>query len=192
MNKNIIVVSGKKGSGKDTFADIFIRKKLIKELSEGTDFSKIVDFEKLSFAQPIKEILSIITDKTVKELDENKNCKLKFEDKTVRDYYRLIADSFKKIFDENIWVRLLVKKIDKNKRYIITDLRFKNEYGILLEKFNPVFIRIKRNVEEDNHISETSLDDLPDSNFDFIINNTGNIENLKREIDLFIEKLDKL
>ena len=192
MNKNIIVVSGKRGSGKDTFADIFIRKKLIKELSEGIDFSKVIDFEKLSFAQPIKEILSIITDKTVKELDENKNCKLEFEDKTVRDYYRLIADSFKKIFDENIWVRLLVKKIDKNKRYIITDLRFKNEYSILLEKFNPVFIRIKRSVEEDNHISETSLDDLPDSNFDFIINNTGNIENLKREIDLFIEKLDKL
>lgn len=190
-NKNIIVLSGKKGSGKDTFADIFKRSKLIQELNDGIPFDKIIDYKVLSFASPIKYILSYLTKRTIEDLDSNKNYEL-YHGKTVRDYYRLIADAFKEIFSEDIWVGQLISSMNENDRYIITDLRFKNEYNILLKYFNPIFIRIKRDVEDDQHKSETDLDDIPDDEFDFIIDNNGDIDSLKLQTNKLIEKINDI
>ena len=61
-NKNIIVLSGKKGSGKNTVTDMINNYLLNKQLSKGIPYLPVTDFfyKEMSFAQPIKDILSIV------------------------------------------------------------------------------------------------------------------------------------
>jgi len=128
-NKIIIGISGNKNAGKDTFAKM-VAKYLIENTKLTVGFYKVV--------YPLKKILidifyipeSVIEDPILKEkIDE-------FYDITPRRLMQLIGtEMFRKVYDENVWVMLADKNIERMKEdvIIITDVRFENEMYYIRE-----------------------------------------------------------
>lgn len=196
-NKNIIVLSGKKQSGKNTVASMINNYLLNKHISKGIPYLPTdLFYKEMSFAQPIKDILSIVAREPVDKLDEYKEVSFfdrkdsnLFTQKTPRDFYKLIADFFKKNITDYVWIDILFSKLNKDSKVIITDMRFKEEFDVLLEsKLNPIFIRIKRKARHDPSKSEVDLDDIPDSSFDYIIENDSDEKSLYNKVELFCQK----
>ena len=74
-------------------------------------------------------------------------------------------------------------------RVIIKDMRFKVEYE-QMKLLDPVFIRVKSNMGNmDTHPSETDLDDVPDSDFHIVIDNTCTRTQLKEQVQTIVKKL---
>jgi len=175
----LILVNGKKRSGKDFFAQTL-----------KAEFEKLgKTAEVMSFAEPLKDIIAETFDITHKQLDDWKNLaepvgtirqKMSGVDYTVLTDFRLILQKFgteamKKWFGEDVWVRLLASRAYNSTVdfIIVPDFRFLSE-----DVPGAITVKIK-NADFDNagdtHRSETELD-----NFEFMhyIDNTGypNIE----------------
>ena len=182
-NNRIIVISGNKGVGKDTVADI---------ICELTNYQ----YEKFSFASPIKEIASIILDDNVEKLDICKELLLHDFNEilpinmTTRQLYQKIGDTFAELFGKDIFVKVLIHKLTySNEFVVISDMRFLHEYEII-KHFNPIFIRVKtENYQVDtSHYSETDLISLPDTAFDEVILNEKTINELTNDIRQILKK----
>lgn len=179
-----IALSGKIGSGKDTVSDMII------EMSDK-------NIEKTAFAKKLKQIVAILTgvDYELTLFQEGKNSRIERFDTTIGDMLQVIGtDVMRDNFDKDVWIKALLSSIDENKNYIISDLRFKNEADIL-KKEGFVLIRVNRTdntvstSRNREHSSETDLDDY--TQFDYVINNDGSLEDLRFKVkeilsDLFL------
>jgi len=95
----------------------------------------------------------------------------------------------------DVWVDRILRRIDPDKNYVVTDVRFRNEFE-LIKEFGGYMVRIERpnrplTSVEDN-ISETDLDD---ADFDFVIVNDGTIKELHdKALEIYEEtfNLDRL
>jgi len=167
MPKIIISISGKKGAGKDTCANI-----MMDYILKNYPLLKI---KKLSFAYPLKRFVSKQWGFPLEVIEEWKNKDFEVVgDKTMRELLQDTGMSLREVFGKDIFVKVLKKEIDKNNYDIIfiPDLRFKNEYKSLINDY-PDYeyyaIKIERDIQsKDNHISEKDWEDL---NFDFVIKN---------------------
>jgi hypothetical protein len=179
----IIGLTGKKGSGKDTIANYLVSK---------------YGFIKLSFGGAVKDIVHIITgwDRELIEgsTEESRifreTIKHKIYNKTCRELMQIIGtDLFRNHFDENIWINIIINKIDINKSYVITDVRFDNE-ALSIKNLgsgnnseqDTVLVKITRtdtDSSSDLHISETGIT----VGIDFEILNDGISDNYMKEID---------
>jgi len=104
------------------------------------------------------------------------------------------------LYGKDIWVRTLESYIshrymvEKNKKFVITDVRFKNEMEWLKSVGGTLcFIDSNRGTLTDAmalHPSETEMMTVPRDYFDQIFNNEKNVEmdHLHRQIDTFCEK----
>lgn len=167
----IIGVSGKKYNGKDTVGDYLVAHH---------------GYTKLTFAEPIKDICKIVFGIT----DEQLNTHLKEEcdtrwNVTPRKLMQFIGtdlfrDNMQKIMPEiaeDIWLKVLEnkikehQKINSSSKFVITDVRFENEYA-LVKKMGGLVIKITRPefANLDTHLSETLVDTLA---FDFELINRG-------------------
>ncbi len=165
---NIIGISGKKGSGKDTFAKL-----LQKQLELSTCKSVRID----SFAANLKYCCALISgqpDYLVFYNQDMKDRKAGFLNFTNRELMQKFGDLTRSL-DKDIWVKSLFNKyLDNPPEYlIISDVRFKNE-AEHIKKLDGVLIRIESDrVKEDNHISEIELDNY--SKFDLEISNNKSL-----------------
>lgn len=185
MNKNLIVLSGKKRVGKDTVANLF------------NDYTKR-KYELRAFAEPVKEIVSQAVGTNSYRLDLFKESRLADvngiqSDLTIRELYRKTADFYKELLGEDIFAKLMLNRLAYENyefpRVIVTDMRFKVEYE-QMKLLDPVFIRVKcRMGNMDTHPSEIDLDDVPDSDFHFVIDNTCTRTQLKEQIQAIVKKL---
>lgn len=201
MNKNLLGISGKIGSGKDTFFEI------LKEKTGGI-------YENKKFAAKLKIIASLLTNMSVENFEDqefkktflseewdysdSENIDLINKKMTVREFLqRLGTDAMRDGLHTNVWVNSLfcdyfcetisvgtnefdITDMDKEPKWAITDLRFPNEY-YSIKKRNGILIRINRpDVCYNNHPSETSLDNFQ---FDYVINNDGTLEDFKIKIE---------
>ena len=197
MSEKIIVLSGKKGVGKDTVSDLIDSIILDNCQKKSIPIYQIPIFLKYPLARPIKKIVSTFTGIPIKELDENKESKLEGYYRSPREFYRKVGDFIADVFGQKSIVNYTINEIknDINEcsdrvNFIITDMRFDFEFEELKKLENVTFIRIKRNVEKDNsHYSETSLDNVPDSEFDFVIENNKNILSLRYEVKKILKEL---
>lgn len=177
----IILISGKKRSGKDYVANLL--------------HTKIENSKVVAFADKMKEILSITMNITVDELNDYKNKNkgiyihsgfMEFERKT--DFRKLLqnfgTDAMQKVFGKNIWTDLVLKQYADNP-LIISDLRFKHEYENL-KHLNPFTIYVEGGDSSDPHISEHDLDGF---SFNFIINNKEKPD-LTDQIDFAINQIN--
>lgn len=116
---------------------------------------------------------------------------------TVRDMLqKLGTEAMRNGLHPDTWVNALMcnyKKVkDKDEEYshpnwIITDVRFPNEYDAIKSK-GGIIIRVNRNESEiitNKHVSETALDDY---HFDYVINNNSDIDNLTSSINVFLKQ----
>ena len=170
---NLIALSGKMLSGKNTVADY------INELSGGI-------YEYKSFAYKVKLTASMLTGIPVSmlELQEVKQSKLgpEWGGMTVREMLQKIGtDCMRDNLHKDVWVNSLFTDYSKgDSKWIITDLRFPNEFERVKQLGGAVF-RIIRPFDEprvNEHESETALDHLPHTEYDAVIVNDGSLGEL--------------
>lgn len=111
------------------------------------------------------------------------------EKRTLGQWQVEIGKCARKHFGDNFWVQCLKRRMNEDKLYIITDLRFKVELADLQTLDNVVTIRINGSEErmksalkgrDPKDISEVDLDD---AKFMYTVNNkSDNIEDLDAEI----------
>ena len=170
----LILVSGKKRSGKDYSTSLLA----------GSLRSRGYSVEVKSFAEPMKQIMSVIFDVSLGTIETAKNEPHNFpivmtqsntEANAVRfstDMRQILqqfgSEAMKPIFGDDVWVRLMDQYVQSSSAdfIIVSDFRF------LIEHIDPLAttIRIKCNLAEstDQHVSEIELDDFA---FDYVLNN---------------------
>ncbi len=178
----IIAISGKAGSGKDTLGDII--KKLINDNS----------IEVVQFSGSIKKIAHILLGKGScgdnvysREFKDNLLSKYSFSMdshytrcSTGRDFYKKMADFYKLLLGSRIFIHILFRDYKTDDKWIITDVRYKNEVEAIKD-MGGIVIRINRDsVVPVNHESEYELDDYE---FDYVVENNSTIDDLKKEAD---------
>lgn len=181
----LIGVSGRKSSGKDTFAKLLVNK-------TGGISSK---WEIRHFAAKLKQIAAILLGVPVEA----------FEDRAFKDVNRKflqdLGEGIRKI-DKNAWITALFAEYNypyigpanfKYRRvplttlphWVIGDLRYENEYQDIKNK-GGICVRIERDLpDQDSHISEHEWRDLE---FDWVITNNGSLSDLETQVDNFIKQ----
>jgi len=141
--------------------------------------------EKISFSKYLYNILYYVQDL----------CGLKKEKD--RHFLQLIGTEWGRKKDPELWINLILNDIkEKNTNLYCSDLRFLNEF-LALKNDGWFCVKINRyNVDKNrigtgdaNHISENELDCLEDSEWNYIIDNDGDIENLYEKLDEIVKKL---
>ena len=183
----IVALTGPKGSGKDTVADIICRK-----------FNHV---KRVAFADPIKAVVQhifLLDEIDNYEYDRLKRSKLQAyggDHETtwknvdgrhvVREIGMLMRGYDDKQFTE--YVRKELTSVDEKKYIgIVTDLRFDNEY-LMLKELGAKIIKINRPSHDyDGHITERGFDDHL---VDRIVLNDGDIEYLKTRVKIVINSL---
>lgn len=179
-NGRLIGISGKKGSGKDTFYDIVS--------------SQDPKYINVKFADKLKEICSVLTGLPIEYFYNRKYYGKYMQDwdMTIREMMqRLGTDVLRDNFDKRIWIKSVFSNLSDNQNVIITDVRFENEADAILER-GGYLIRIEPTYPgyinmADEHPSENALDNY--DKFDFIIQNT-NIDEYKQQIKNIMEQIN--
>lgn len=182
--KKIILINGKKRSGKDYTASVMVNR--LKRLG--------ITSETMSFADPMKEILTTTLGLSLADFNHLKNerAMLYAEDKTVRvqllNFRQLIQnfgeEAMKPIFGPNVWADILHKKANKSQAdvILIPDFRFPCEHIP-----GSVTIQVVNNdlTEDDSHISENSIGSFE---FQYVIDNTGQPD-ITEDIDFILNEI---
>ena len=161
----IILINGKKRSGKDYFAEL-----LKKELEE-----QDVSVEIIAFADSIKDILCTSLGIDLDTFNEYKNDRepIVMNGKEYNDVRTFIqkfgTEAMQTAFGKSVWVDVFLKKVEKSfAAYIIVpDFRFKHEFIKGSHTIQVINGYLKSN---DSHASETELDEFK---FQYQVDNTG-------------------
>lgn len=184
----IIGVLGRKGSGKDTIADHIVKK---------------YNFEKMQFAEPLKNACKVLFDFTDEQLygslKETIDPQWGVTPRHVLQYvgtdmFRNHINGLIPNTDNNFWVNLMKNKYlkkceqDKNTKVIVSDVRFQNEIDII-HKLNGKVIKLMRPSLSNNdaHESEKNIDLLDG---DFTIINDGTLEELYSKVDKILDGIN--
>lgn len=185
--KTVILISGKKRAGKDTVAQMIV------EQLEGA-----YSVSRLSFAEPMKEILANTFDVKLGDLEDYKNkpkdypivvmhLELVESFELSTDFRKILqrfgTEAMKKQFGDDVWSELLYKKINSDIT-VVSDWRFKSELKFLKKQPDVKVITVRVNrvgqVVHDEHISEKDLDGV---RTDYILNNEdGNLDWLEEQV----------
>lgn len=141
----------------------------------------------MKFAGKLKQIATILTGIPIEKFEDQEFKKTEMDDVwavnrmpiTVRQFLqRLGTEAIRDNLHPNAWVNALLADY-KGDNWIITDLRFPNEFAALKRK-DALLIRVVRpGLEYANHISETALDSYV---FDEEIVNDGTIDELIEKV----------
>ena len=151
-------------------------------------------WQEVSFAFALRKCASVLTGNleifNLDEKSKNEPSGIKDADGnniTNRQLLQKLGTEVGRAISPNIWVDCLLKCYKPEKYWIITDVRFENEANAIKEK-DGVLIRINRDTGyQDNHASETALDNY--EHFDAVIDNNGSLKDL---IDNVIEVVKQL
>jgi len=186
-NMAIISISGKIGSGKDTIADIIMQ------------YTPYHRWQVKKFAGKLKDIAEILTgvpkinfeDQEFKQQDMGPEWGMTYRDLL----QKLGTEAMRNGLHKNVWVNALfadyqfnIEEDEQVHYWIITDSRFPNELAAVKEH-NGIAIKVIRdsgNTIGTTHTSETALDDYTD--WDYVINNNGTLEELKTQVLSILEK----
>ena len=198
----IIGICGLQGSGKDTLGNILVNK---------------FGFVKLSFADVLKDIVSIIfnwpRDLIEGSTPESRiwreqvdvwwSKRLNIPNLTPRYALQFIGtDLFRTHFHSDIWVAIIEYKLQFYENVVITDCRFPNEIDIL-KKYNAKFIRINRGIMPQWFIKyESEQNYVPEyihpseymwikTSFDYFVENNGTLDDLENFCHFLISKKRK-
>ena len=187
----LIGIIGKKGSGKDTFADHLTRK---------------YKFKKMAFADPLKSICSILfnfkKDQLYGDKKEEVDSTWGITPRSALQFVGtdLFRDQMHKLIpgiDLNIWLENMSVRLKDyyntshiEKRFVVvSDVRFQNEVDLIKDKGGYV-IKLERpsllkgNECNDTHRSESEMDNI--QNYDEIIVNDGTKRDLYKKSDDYI------
>lgn len=179
--KKIILISAKAQQGKDTFAEILKYKLEYKKEKVVVDhFAKYIKnfmrqyykWDGITKDESIRTKLQWLGTERIKE-DLNYKC---FHAKRLAEDFQIVQDDFD--------------------YFLVPDTRFEDEIYMFKAMFpNQITtVRIYRDgfigrltEEQLKHKSEIALDDF---SFDWIVNNNGTLDDLEKEVELFIQYLN--
>jgi len=188
-----IALSGKGGVGKNTIATLIAQETLHLQEEEYTI---------AAFATRIKTIIQSLFPGCdgealygSSELRQNKITSVLDIELSDEVTYRQVSCDIGKIgrsYSPLIWIAHIARQLQKScgnkKLFIISDLRFIDEFA-WARKNGFMMCRIKRDEQlQLNDISETQQDELTDDQFDIIINNNCSLEELKEKVTLALDK----
>ena len=144
----IIGLAGKAGHGKNYVADVLC------------DYYPGMRFRKVAFADPLKQLYSIISGETVQDSPEWKNGMSNLGMTRREAFQKIGTDLFRKHLHEDIWIHALFSGLDLTQNYIITDVRFLNEVNAIRHAGGVVFRVMRPNYDSDTpaHESEEAID----------------------------------
>lgn len=185
---NLLGIAGKKRSGKDTVGKLLIEK---------------YGYEKLYFAEEVYNGVYILNPIIYSNLEYDlftdvskiKNVRLQeIVDKHGWEYAKDNYDEVRRLLQTfgteagrdihgfDCWVNIVKNKIDPNKKYVITDVRFDNEVDMIRKKYGCILLVERDGLDNfDEHSSEKGVE-----YFDYRIKNNGTLEELAEEIDNFL------
>jgi hypothetical protein len=198
----IVGVSGKKRSGKSTFADMIVDECAKKDLC----------CVRMSFADMLKETIQgvfgineellwgdddkksllcnvVWSDNIKKMFPKYKN---KHSNMTVRELLQFLGtDVFRLLFGENVWKDALFRKVAEDSSIqviILDDCRFNDECDKIIE-LEGILIRLRRGEDsKDSHESETALDNYNWKNHScLVIDKNASIEEYKKIAHKIVE-----
>ena len=197
----IIGLVGFMSSGKGTCADYLVREH---------------GFIKESFANSVKDAVSVVFGWDRQLLEGDTDCSREWRERadpwwsnrfgyefTPRSALQLMGtEAGRDVFDKNIWVYSMMRRMDYSKNYVIADVRFPNEIQKIKEE-GGMIIRVKKgrdpvwylpafnvNTNRDPHVMTENFPQIHYSEWawigsegiDYTINNDGSIEDLENEI----------
>jgi hypothetical protein len=139
--------------------------------------------KKITFADPIYDILYYAQNRLDFPLIKD------------RKFLQWVGTEWARNQDSDIFVKQALKEVtSENENYYCSDVRFKNEF-YELKKNGWKCVKINRKINTDlvyksEHISENELDILPDTEWDFVIENNGSLQELYDRIDEIIRKIN--
>ncbi len=169
MAHRIIIFSGKQYSGKDTAAKIMME--------------KMPEYKRCAVGDIIKSTYGKERGLTCEEIEKNKSL------------YRqdlINLGNWGRSQNPDYW---LEKIIEQDGNIIVTDVRVPHEYEVF-KNAGAVTIRVESsrstrmqrgNLIGEDDITETGLDDIKD--WDFVVDNNSDYENLRKNVEEIIEKL---
>lgn len=182
VNTLILGFSGPAGAGKDEAA-----------ITAHSILDSIgIPTQRYSFAFPLKEMCKFIFDMTDEELSERE-----LKEQVGRNTYGLTnrrvmqllgTESFREVFDENIWIDVAERLISKggSEICIISDVRFENEARWVKE--NGILVHIDPTGREgfevikEVHASEAGYETEPDH----IVENIGTVEEFRSQVGYLV------
>lgn len=204
----LIGISGKIGSGKDTFAEIIrlltsmpylTNETIAHYLSNPNPNVLKTDWNIKKFAGKLKEVATLLTgiptymfenqDFKKTNLPEEWNVWYPNQDRsepmTVREFLqKLGTDAMRDGLHTNTWVNATFATFNNLSRWLITDVRFPNEAAAVIEK-GGILVRIERGSDTGDHPSETALDNY---DFQIVIENKGSLLELIEKTRAFCEE----
>jgi len=168
----IIGITGKARSGKDTIANII-------ETENRT--------RKISFAAPIKEAFRAVFGWHPDSYPDRKEQRIPGFNFTPREAMQTLGTEWGRNLQSDLWLKIAQRKIDSAreqqnyfKYIVITDVRFDNE-AFLIRKNGGIIIEVTRNDRE--HVAAHSSEDgLSFEAADFTIFNDGSLNELKDNV----------
>lgn len=193
----IIGISGKAQSGKDTVCKMIAYTVWYYNYSQrlepfGIDHYESrmysiwgVDYWHVSFANKLKQCLSVILNTpTVDVFESNdfKKSEIDWLGMTVRELLQKFGTAIRNEVCDDFWVKACLKDYKKGDNWLVSDVRFKSEAkGI--KNLEGIIVRVNREgAGAGNHISEVDLDDYQ---FDYVIDNNGSMESLLFKVKEF-------
>ena len=185
MDKRLIIgIVGKKSHGKDTIADMIVGR---------------YDYQKISFADPLKEGCRHIFGLSEEQLyGSAKDLVDDFWMVTPRELLQFLGTELlrNQLYDimphigNAIWIQRLEKTLidNPNINYVIPDIRFQNELD-MLRNHSAIIIKVYRSniLNTDLHISETGVDNI--TGFDKLVLNDSTIDALYKKVTHIINAL---
>ena len=183
--KTIILLSGKKESGKSTAAGILSESGFIEQSFAAELKNQLFVFTKYVLGSP-----DITYDHFQKQELKNIPISIPYVEKGITPRYIMQVygtEVMRTLFNDNYWVDTVIGKINKfgMAYHTISDVRFPNEISRIKERFpsdKVVSIRILRGeYSADRHPSETALDNYTE--WDYIIDNNGSLDKFITDIN---------
>jgi len=178
----IIALSGKYRSGKDTTA-LFIQEEFQK---------RGIYFEIKSFADKLKYIVLILCGLDKSYYDQKEHYVPFFNMTLGQMYQKVGTECLRNNLDPDVWIKALFVDYTPDQNWIISDCRFQNEANFIKTTDNSYVIRVNRTLNYDvgsrdiNHKSEIDLDYY---DFDQIIENDGDLLNLKYKCSMIVNDI---
>lgn len=202
----VIALSGKKRTGKDTFADVLTKK---------------YNFNKIALADPLRNLCSRVFYMSPEQFgDEQKDARMQrihmdFHDidairkiveseygytiseearnameelhgegmDTPRDVLRTVGNMLRQAVSPNIWIELAAAKMkEMGGRIVITDCRFENEREFF-RKIGAVSVLIKRN--DNGNPAEHEFNLGSDDEYDVIFTNDAGLHTYTSQVDMW-------